>query len=155
MCNRCSKTYSANGGSGAIARHLKNVHSIDPTASLIAEKRIRERTSIDAAILRGAEVSLEAEKKRRQDLMNIDLDKTTLEYLYIQWIVSQDLLFKQVRNTEFRIFLDYVNPVANCLLPNSNTTVKIHAEALFEEGKKRLRHMLAIAISDIHITCDI
>lgn len=41
------------------------------------------------------------------------------------------------------------------MLPNSDSTIKIHAERLFDEGKKRLRHMLATALSDIHITCDL
>ena len=86
--------------------------------------------------------------------MGIDIDKTTLEYLYIQWTVTQDFPFKKVRNTEFRTFLEYINPVANRMLPDSDSTLKIHAEGLFEEGKQRLRHMLAIALSDIHITCD-
>ena len=39
--------------------------------------------------------------------------------------------------------MEYVNPVANRLLLDSDSTVKIHAEGLFEEGKQRLRHMLA------------
>ena len=154
ICNSCCRAYSTNGGSGAIARHLKKAHSIDPSASALAEKRIREGTSIDAAILRGAEINIKAEEKRRAELMSIGLDKTTLEYLYLQWIVTEDIPLKQVRTNVFRTFLEYVNPVANQMLPKSDSTLKIHAEGLFAEGKERLRHMLATALSDIHITCD-
>ena len=154
MCNRCSKNYSITGGTGAIGQHLKNEHCIDRTTSLLAEKRLREGTSINAVILRGAGINVEAEEKRRKELIGIDIDKITLEYLYIQWTVTQDFPFKQVRNTEFRTFLEYINPVANRILPDSDSTLKIHAEGLFEEGKQRLHHMLAIALSDIHITCD-
>lgn len=50
--------------------------------------------------------------------------------------------------------LEYINPKANELLPRSDNTIKAHAFKLFEEGKHRLRHILATAISDIHITCD-
>ena len=50
--------------------------------------------------------------------------------------------------------MEYVNPVANRMLLDSDSTVKVHAEGLFEEGKQRLRHMLATGLSDIHITCD-
>ncbi len=154
QCNRCSKTYSTNGGTGAISRHLKTAHSIDPTTSAVAEKRLREGIAINAAILRGAEINIEAEEKRRKEMMGSSLDKTTLEYLYLQWTVTHDIPFKQVRSTVFRTFLEYINLIANRMLPNSDSTMKIHAEGLFAEGKKRLRHMLATAISDIHITCD-
>ena len=135
VCNRCSKVYKSSGGTGAIARHLKKAHSIDPTASGIAGKKPRERTAIDAAILRGAETNLEAEEKRREELMAIGLNKTTLEYLYLQWTIPQNIPFSQVRNTEFRTFLEYVNPVANRMLPNSESTMKIHAESLLGEGR--------------------
>ena len=40
------------------------------------------------------------------------------------------------------------------MLSDSDSTIKIHAEGLFAEGKERLRHILATAILDIHITCD-
>ena len=135
VCNRCSKIYKSSGGTGAIARHLKKAHSIDPTASGIAGKKPRERSAIEAAILRGAETNLEAEEKRREELMAIDLNKNTLEYLYLQWTIPLDIPFGHVRNTEFRTFLEYVNPVANRMLPNSESTMKIHAESLLAEGK--------------------
>ena len=154
ICNRCSKVYSISGGTGAIARHLKAKHSIDPTASGVAEKRIKEGISIDQAILRGAEININAEEKRQEELLGAHLDKETLEYLYLQWTVSSNIPFDQVRDKGFRTFLEYINPVANRLLPDSDSTVKIHAKGLFAEGKQRLRHILATAVSDIHITCD-
>ncbi len=154
VCNRCSKTYQLSGGTGAITRHLKEKHSIEPTATYLAEKRRNEGTSIDAAILRGAEINIKAEEERRKELMGIGLDKATLEYLYLQWTIPMNIPFRQVRDKGFRTFLEYVNPVANRLLPDSDVTVKTHAEGLFAEGKQRLRHMLATALSDIHITCD-
>lgn len=86
--------------------------------------------------------------------MGIGLDKATLEYLYLDWTISRDIPFNQVRDTKFRTWIEYVNPVANRMLPDSDSTIKAHAEALFQEGKQRLRHILATALSDIHITCD-
>ena len=86
--------------------------------------------------------------------MGTGLDKATLEYLYLQWTVSMNISFDQVRDSRFRTFLEYINPAANRMLPDSDQTVKVHAEGLFAEGKQRLRHMLATALSDIHITCD-
>ena len=154
ICNSCSKSYSISGGTGAIARHLKAKHSIDPTASGIAEKRMKEGTSIDQAILRGVEINIKAEEKRNEERLGAHLDKETVEYLYLQWTVLSNIPFDQVRDRGFRTFLEYINPVVNRMLPDSDSTVKIHAKGLFAEGKQRLRHMLATAVSDIHITCD-
>ena len=55
----------------------------------------------------------------------------------------------------FRDFLEYVNSAANRLLLTSSTTIRTHAIHLLEEGRRRLRHQLATALSDIHITCDL
>ena len=154
VCNACSKVYKTSGGTGAMSRHLKEKHSIDPIASSVAAKRIREGTAIDQAILRGAEINRKAEEKRREELIGIHLDKATVEYLYLQWTITRNIAFDHVRDQAFRTFLEYVNPIANRVLPDSDSTVKIHAEALFVEGKRRLRHILATALSDIHITCD-
>lgn len=117
---------------------MKKAHSIDPTAGGIAEKRVRERRAIDAAILRGAEINIKAEGKRREEMMGIGLDKNTLEYLYLQWTLSSDIPLNHVRDTAFRTFLEYVNPVANRMLPNSESTMKIHAETLLADGKRGL-----------------
>ena len=154
ICNRCKKAYNVTGGTGAITRHLKTIHSIDPSPSGVAKKRIREGVSIDAAILRGVQINQEAEEERRKELMGIGLDKATLEYLYLQWTIPQNIPFNHVRDQGFRTFLEYVNPVANRMLPDSDSTIKTHALGLLAEGKQRLRHLLATAISDIHITCD-
>ncbi len=50
--------------------------------------------------------------------------------------------------------MQYINPVANRLLPSASETIRQHTLALMHEGKIRLRHILATAISDVHITCD-
>ncbi len=123
VCNHCSRAYKSSGGTGAISRHLKKAHSIDSAASGIAEKRIREEAVVDAAILREAEISSKAEEKRREQLMGIGLDKSTLKYLYLQWVITQDVPSKQVRDKAFRTFLEYVNPVANQMISEFDSTV--------------------------------
>ena len=62
--------------------------------------------------------------------MGNDLDKNTLEYLYLKWTTSQDIPLDHVRDAGFRTFLEYINPAANRMLPNSESTMKIHAEIL-------------------------
>ena len=63
-------------------------------------------------------------------MMGNDLDKNTLEYLYLKWTTSQDIPLDHVRDAGFRTFLEYINPAANRMLPNSESTMKIHAEIL-------------------------
>ena len=113
---------------------------------------------MDAAIRRHAESTNElnniSDQKQRNKLLAEGLDQTTLEYLYIQWIVECDLPFNQVTYRPFRAFLEYINSPANKMLPRSPKTIRTHAFKLFDEGKQRLRHLMATAISDIHITCD-
>ena len=87
--------------------------------------------------------------------MATSIHKPFLEYLYIQWIAEDNLPFSQVNHRAFRQFLQYVNPPANALLPSSPTTIKAHAQDLYEEGKKRLRILINSALSEIHISCDI
>ena len=60
---------------------MKKAHSIDPTTSGITEKRMRESSAKDAAILHSAKINIKAEEKRREELIGIDLDKNTLGYL--------------------------------------------------------------------------
>lgn len=101
VCNYCSKLYKCSGGTGSMKRHLKERHQINPEANTIALKRRGDGTTVDAAILRGAEINIAAEEKRREELMSIDLDKTTLEYLYLQWTITQDIPFNQVVHFSF------------------------------------------------------
>ena len=102
---------------------MKKAHSIDSAASGIAEKRVREGAVEDAAILREAEITNKAEEERREQLMGIGLNKSTLKYLYLQWVITQDAPSKQVRNKAFRTFLEYVNPVANRMISEFDSAV--------------------------------
>ena len=96
QCNHCKKVYKVSGGTHSIRKHLKDSHRIDPLASSVALKRQQDGRTIDAVILRGNETSLLKEEVRRNELMAIQINKTTLEYLYIAWIVTDDIPFHQV-----------------------------------------------------------
>ena len=157
-CKYCTKSYDRNGGNTAFATHLKKKHRIGPGQSSVAIKRDANGTSVDAAILRQAEAIQEFkqvdEAQRREDILGQGLNKATLEFLYMQWMITQNIGFLHVTHQTFRSFLEYINPIANRLLPSSATTITQHAFILLREGKQRLRHMLTSAIPDIHITCD-
>ena len=84
-----------------------------------------------------------------------DINKATLEYLYVKWIINQNLPFDLVEDHDFRVFLNYVNEAANSLLPTSHNTIKSRIMQLFWEEKQRIRSLLHTTISDIYITCDL
>ena len=154
QCNYCKKAYKLSGGTRSVRNHLKDSHRIDSSASTIALKRQKEGTGIEAAMLRTKEINLLKEVVRRTESIATQIDKITLEFLYISWIVTNDLTFHQVTHPTFRRFLQYVNPIANQMLPDAGSTVQNHARTLFDEGKQRIRHMLSNALSNIHLTCD-
>ena len=153
-CLYCSSTFRASGGTATFTRHLKIKHGMDPSATSVAQKRDGNGLAVHAAILRHAELNHEKKEEQREQLLAHNLNKTTLEYLYIRWTTTHSIAFGQVTHIEFRDWLEYVNPIANRLLPSSPDSIRSHAFALMQEGKQRLRHILATARSDIHITCD-
>lgn len=153
-CNHCTKTYKQNGGTANMSKHLRERHQWDPSASGVARKRQLDGTAVDTAIRRGAEANSATEQLRREALLASGLNHATLEYLYLQWIITCDLPFNQVTHTPFRAFLEYISPPANKMLPYAASTIREHSFKLFAEGKRRLRHIMLTAISDIHITCD-
>ena len=103
---------------------------------------------------RGAAVKLAKDKDQRDQILAAGLNQATLKYLYIQWIVANDIPFHQVTHKAFRALLEYINAPANNILPNAAATIRTHSFKLFAEGKRRLRHIMVSAVSDIHITCD-
>ncbi len=73
----------------------------------------------------------------------MSIDKVTLEYLFIQWVVHDNLPFNLISHPSFRALIQYINPAANQALPDSSTTITAHATKIFAEGKERLRFILA------------
>ena len=65
------------------------------------------------------------------------------------------MAFDQVESEDFRVFLQYLNPVANDKLPNSHNTIKARVMTHFLEGKETVKQNLHAAVSDIHFTLDL
>ena len=158
VCNQCGKRYFVSGGTKAMAGHLTKRQRLHPKLDSVAQRRDKNGTAMHAAVLRYGEITQEGKKeqkaRQRKEILAQEIDKATLEYLYIHWTITQNISINQVTHQPFRAFLEFINPAANQLLPRSPETITQHAWALREEGKQRLRHILASAISDIHITCD-
>lgn len=67
-----------------MSRHLKEKYLINLVVNSVAEKRIREGTSINIAIFYEAKINLKVEKERRKQFLSIKLNKNTLKYLYFR-----------------------------------------------------------------------
>lgn len=65
-----------------------------------------------------------------------------------------DIGFTQVRNPDFRAFMQYINKPANAMLPSSDSTIQAKVILLYKEGQKRVRHLLSSSMTSIHVTCD-
>ena len=151
-CKHCRKEYKSDGGTRNMTILLKTAHRWNSDATGRTKKREQERLTVVAALQRGHEAM---EERRSQGLVEKLINRTTLEFLFILWIVADNLPFEFVSHPKFRALLEYINPSVNRVLSDSSTTIRTHAAAIFKKGKKRLRSILSRALSDIHITCDV
>ena len=154
-CSYCPRKWAKKGGTKVRMEHLKKAHQCDPIGSAQALKRERKETDLKAVFNRAEETVQAAQVERRRALLGAMINKDLLEYLYIRWTVVNDIPFLQVEHEDFRVFLDYINPAANDVLPRSHNTIRARVITLYEEGKDRVRHILQSAISDIHLTRDL
>ena len=60
--NHYSKSFAISDDTGSVTRYLKKAYLIDPSYNSITEKRIREETAINIAILRNTEINIKAEE---------------------------------------------------------------------------------------------
>ena len=82
--NLYNKLYKINNDIEKISYYLKEKYFIDLTNNSISKKRIRDKIAIKIAILRDIEINRKAEKERRKKIIDLDLNKSTLKYLYLQ-----------------------------------------------------------------------
>ena len=154
-CKHCGKKYDVRGGTTNVKKHLIARHQWVPNADRQTLKRQRQNVSLTEALARQGEVSAEKNERRRIQLLNDGIDKTMLEFLYIKWTIKSNIPFIQVQNHDFRVFLEYLNPVANSKLPESHTTIQDRIMKLYNNTKDQVGCQLREAISDIHFTCDL
>lgn len=117
-------------------------------------KRKRENQEIETIFERVAPGEAKRLEAKKMELLKDSINKEMLEYLYVRYTVNANASFFQVEHLDFRTMLQYINPVANSLLPNSHNTIPSRVMDLFTEGKRWISLMLQSALSSIHITCD-
>ena len=137
-----------------MTKHLRDKHRWDPGSDSVAQKRQREGSDIVSAMARQNETIDEDSQSQFKLFAKENISKSTLEFLYLKWIITQDISFMQVEHHDFRTFLQYISPVANDMLPNSHSTITDRIMKLFFEGQQLIQLVLRRAVSDIHLTCD-
>lgn len=83
------------------------------------------------------------------------ISKKTLGYLYIRYIVNANALFSQWKHFDFWNLLQYINLIANSLLPNFNNTICSWVFDIFTECKQQISLILQSTFSSIYIICNI
>lgn len=114
--------------------HLRDDHRIDSQGTALA-KRTREESDIKTAMTQKKEEQISEKAQKKFEIMASGINKPILEYLYLKWIINQNLSFDMIEDHDFRVFLQNVNEVANALLPTSHITIKACVMQLFQEGK--------------------
>ena len=152
-CNTCLQQYKRSAGTKNICDHLLKQHAWSSLTG-VQQKHKREHESIKDVVRRMGPAAQERRDAIRKELLREHLDKDTLEYLFVQTVILCDLPFSLVQNHFFCTWLEYVNSVANELLPNSGTTIRPRIMSLYQEGQRRICLVLQDALSSIHISCD-
>ena len=147
QCKYCSMSYKPTGSTTVCDTHLRSKHNVNVMRSQDA-REARLDNNIEEAFRRQP-------NKQTQILGAQELDQNILEYLYLRWTINANISFKNTRPEDFRTLLQYINPIANLLLPCSDTTLHTRAQSLFREGQKRLVHYLHSALTSTHISCDL
>ena len=106
-------------------------------------KRKRENQEIETVLEQAAPGEANGLGARRVELLKDFIDKETLEYLYIRYTINENAPFSQVEHPDFRDMLQYINPAANNLLPNSHNIIRSRVMDLFTEDKRRVSIMHA------------
>ena len=149
-CRYCSKVYALSGGTGAPGRHLEDYHEISKESPRDTAVKNIQKSLSDAF----AQAEAHPQKRRRLDTETVSQDK--LETLWIRCLVSCNLAFNIVTNTEFRAFILYLNAQAEEFLAKGATSVKRWVMRQYQALKvSTVIPVLRKARTKIHISCDL
>ena len=152
-CKYCTASYKASGGTKTPRDHLRIKHKVDLADRNAARIAVYDE-KLEAAFARVPEQERLKKERHALEYMVDSLDKSQFMYLYLRWVIPANVSLNQVENKDFRAWLHYISKPANEMLPFSANTIKTQVHLFYNEGRKRMRQLLSLAISDIHITCD-
>jgi hypothetical protein len=150
-CRYCAnaKLYKISGSTSGPSGHLTDYHGIPGgSARDVQAKNVQRSLEQGFATARA-----NPQKRRRPDTETIEQDR--LEALWVRCVVSCNLSFRLVANTEFRAFVKYLNEDAESLLAASHTDVRRWVLRQFDGIKGNITIVISKAKSKIHISCDL
>ena len=149
-CRYCGKAYALSGSTSGPGGHLQDVHKL-PKDSPRTAKAHNIKVSLQQAF---AQATANPQKRRRPNTETIDQDQ--LESLWVRCLVSCNLSFRMIENTEFRAFLKYLNDDAEELMAKHHSTIRIWVIRQYKGLKlNTIIPILGKARSKIHISCDL
>lgn len=147
------KKYKCSGGTGTITDHLAKEHKI-----ILANKQDLHRESVKrkAAMIstwmeKGSDPSI---KHRKSTAEEDSLDPTVLREIYGRYLVAMNLPINHCEAEETRVWLQYLRPAANDLLPKSHNTIAKDLRQSFDDKKRIIQKALQSAITNIHVSPD-
>lgn len=144
-CCYCKQTYKIKSGTKKATEHLRKAHLV--TTESPYEKRQR-------SIQRDIRISMLKASEQSSPMLN-HLDPVVLQDLYLRLIVIHGIPFNAVVWPELRTFLEYINPMANSLLPYSPSTISSLLTRTYLFEKDVIKQTLQSALSSIHLTLDL
>jgi hypothetical protein len=156
--------YLKTAGTGTIATHLKDKHRIKkPTiedldeddASNSQQTNSSRPNSIAVVFRQLTDASSSPRPRKRPRISKLeDVDRDALLELIQDFIIECTLPFRVVEKASFRALIDYCNPHAEVLIPQSHNTISKSLMDRYNGKKGRIRALLQTATSRIHISCD-
>jgi hypothetical protein len=156
-CSRCKPTveYVINGGTKVIKDHLAKYHQLSEELTPREAKRKRADEDIQSCIGRMKETGERVKAHRLASTSASSIDSLILRELFADWLAADSLPFSLCKSKAFRAFLRYINPAANDLLPDSDTTIHQDVQDCYTRLKTDVAQRLQSALSPIHVTCDL
>ncbi len=156
-CARCKPTveYVISGGTRIVKDHLSRFHQLTEELTPKEAKRKRANEDIQASIARMQEVGDRIRSQRLVNASESEVSQAIVRELFVNWLAADSLPLSLCKSRAFRTFLQYVNPSANDLLPESDTTIRQDILDCYTRLKYDVKQRLQSALSPIHITCDL
>lgn len=152
LCRFCHQSHQSNdakvvNGTAHIAKHLQNVHRVDPVHGLLPETPSQSRFSspFEAARVAGSGTTI----------AHSPWQEEALQSALVDWAIVKDISFAVVVSVATRGLLTWNRSPLLPALPNSTTTFRKYVLAALAERKVEVRELLQAARGKISISVDV
>ncbi|KAL2039060.1 hypothetical protein N7G274_008109 [Stereocaulon virgatum] len=136
-CNYCHVEYKTTGGTRGPRTHLakdRSIYVVTPKE----DRHAQYNENLVKSFSRQPELAKALQERRLEAFQAESLDRTTLEFLHLQWTIPANHESSLIEDKNFRAFLQYISKPANEMLPLSANTIKAKVMILFAEANDAL-----------------